>query len=362
MEPGFFCRQKKVCALGTIRQTPKTQPIILVSSLVRERISLTVYVDLVFFSNLAMDGVVLLTTAKVRRADISRFRLLAAAAVGAAYAAIMFVAHTPYLYSFAAKVAVSLLMVLLCFGYGGPLQLVRNFGAFYAVSFAALGGVIGIGFLLRSLDAPWAAMSLTDGGGIALEWRMQLVLFALAFLLAVWLFRQTAETRRRRDGLERQIWEAEVRLDNRSWTVRAMVDTGNRLYDPLTRMPVMIMEAGIWRQELPDGWCERLRGESADRLVAELDAARADGFAWAHRLRLVPYRAVNGTTRMMLALKPDGVLLSCEGQSPRLATRLLIGLDGGALSSESAYRAILHPDLIGQDKPEARPADAMTGG
>ncbi len=317
---------------------------------------MTVYVDLVFFTNLAVDGTVLLTTAKVRHLRPSRSRLFAAAFLGAMYAAAMFWAHIPYLYSFGAKVLISLAMVLLSFGYGGPLQLVRNFGAFYLVNFATLGGVIGLAFLLQSANSPWGGMTYTADGGILLKWQMQLGLFMTTFLLSIWLFRSTSETRAKRQELEQLFWNIEIKVEDRCWTVRALLDTGNRLYDPLTRIPVMIMEASIWRDELPQGWFERLKAESPDQLISEMDASFSEEYSWGNRLRLVPYRAVNGNTRLMLAVKPDVVLLSREGHPPLQVNRVLIGLDGGTLSSEGTYRAIVHPDMALADPVSSAPS------
>lgn len=311
---------------------------------------MTVYVDLVFLTNLAVDGTVLLATAKARQLRPSRSRLFAAALLGALYAALMFWAHIPYMYSFVVKVLISLIMVLLSFGYGGPLQLVRNFGAFYLVNFATLGGVIGLSFLLQSSGSPWGGMSYTADGGVLLEWQLQLGLFVTTFLLSIWLFRSTSETRRRREDLEQLFWDIEVRVEESSWSFKGLLDTGNRLYDPLTRIPVMIMEASIWKENLPQGWCERLKVESPDKLISEMDEVTSVSYAWGNRLRLVPYRAVNGqSSRLMLAVKPDVVLLSREGHPPIEVTRVLIGLDSGTLSSEGNYRAIVHPDMAHAD-------------
>jgi len=315
-----------------------------------------VYVDIVFLSNLAIDGAVLLATAKARRLRPSRWRLFGASALGGLYAAAMFGAHIPYLYSIGAKVFVSVVMVLAAFGYGGPLFFLRNFTAFYVVNFATLGGVIGLSYLLRSANSPWGAMTLTEDGGIVLEWQMQLGLFVVAFLLSAWMFRGSSETSRRKQQSDQLLWDIEIRIGEESWRVRALLDTGNRLYDPLTRIPVMILEASLWKERLPQGWSERLKDESPDRLIAELGDAEGDPHDWGSRLRLVPYRTVNGMSRLMLAVKPDSVLLFREALPPFQSNRLLIGLDGGTLSSEGSYRAIVHPDMVQADSASSAPS------
>jgi len=307
---------------------------------------MVVYVDLVFFTNLAVDGAVLLATAKICRLRPAIWKLLSAAALGAAYAAAMFWADIPYLYSLGAKLLVSALMLLIAFGYGGPLAFVRRAGIFYTVNFATLGAVIGAGTLLNAAGSPWSGMTVSPEGGLVLDWRMQLWLFAAAFGLSLWLYRGTAEIKRKNAETDRLLYLAEIRMDGESWQVPALLDTGNRLFDPLTRMPVMVMEAALWKHLLPEGWTERLQAESADRLVAELDETARQRFRLYDRIRLVPYRGINGTSRIMLAFKPDQVTLRREGSPPRTIHRLLIGLDGGTLSPEGLYRAILHPEMM----------------
>jgi len=307
---------------------------------------LTVYVDLVFLTNLAVDGTVLLTTAKVRKLRPGRTRIALSAALGAAYAAAMFLADIPYFYTFGAKVLVSAAMVLTAFGYGGPLRFIRIFGAFYLVNFATLGGVIGLSFLLKQAGSPWAAMSFTQQGGLLLNWQMQLGLFAAAFALSAWLFRSASFSAQSRERLETLIADVTVTVNGESIQCRGLVDTGNRLYDPLSRAPVMVMEASLWCEWLPEGWAARLQTEPADQLVAEMGEAFPDGFVLQDRLRLVPYRGVNGNTRLMLAVRPDAVSIALPDCAPHSNRRVLVGLDGGALSSDQTYRAIVHPDLV----------------
>ncbi|MBB6673212.1 sigma-E processing peptidase SpoIIGA [Cohnella nanjingensis] len=317
---------------------------------------MTVYVDLVFLSNLTMDAAVLLATAKARRLRPAKRRVAASATLGAAYAAAMFVATVPFLYTFGAKVGVSILMVLLAFGYGGPLRFARHLGSFYLASFAALGGMIGISSLLKYAGSPWELMEVTSSGSVAISFRMSAGLFAVTAAIAIWLYRGEKASVQSRDRLEALLADVSVRIDGQVWRCRGIVDTGNRLYDPLTRIPVMIMEAAVWRDQLPSGWADRLREEPADRLVSELDPSAPDGFAWSDRLRLVPYRGVNGSTRLMLAIKPDAVEIAVPGGNPLTHRRVLVGLDGGTLSAEGAYRAIVHADLTLADEQASAPS------
>ncbi|UUZ85567.1 sigma-E processing peptidase SpoIIGA [Paenibacillus sp. P26] len=47
----------------------------------------------------------------------------------------------------------------------------------------------------------------------------------------------------------------------------------------------------------------------------------------------------------MLAIKPDRVIITTEDKQIE-SMKVLIGLDGGRLSSDNAYQAIIHPSLL----------------
>ncbi|GJM81367.1 hypothetical protein HMSSN139_38630 [Paenibacillus sp. HMSSN-139] len=137
--------------------------------------------------------------------------------------------------------------------------------------------------------------------------------------------------------------EVEVRVGDTTITCTGLIDTGNQLTDPLSRLPVTVMEASLWERVLPPSYRGKLADERADNLILEL--TEAGDFPWPERLRLVPYRGINKGTQFMLALKPDEVTVRLEGREYR-SPRVLIGLDGGRLSTEGTYRAIVHPALV----------------
>lgn len=98
--------------------------------------------------------------------------------------------------------------------------------------------------------------------------------------------------------------KVEVCIDEVVISCTGLLDTGNQLTDPLSRMPVIVMEVSLWQDMLPASWKGRFKDEAPDNLILELDQ---ESFQWQDRLRLVPYRGINKGTAFMLAMKPDRV-------------------------------------------------------
>ncbi|RXZ77105.1 sigma-E processing peptidase SpoIIGA [Paenibacillaceae bacterium] len=310
------------------------------------------YVDLVFLVNLVIDGAVLLMTAWVRGIRPRWSRIAASAGIGASYVVLMFLPPVAFMFTFIIKFGLSLLMLWVAFGFSGLQFFIRNIAAFYGVNFAAAGGVLGIYYLLQNSSEVWNGIWLMRTGGPGINFRFGLLFLGGAFAISLIIYRLVLKGRKQREELQSYIAEVTVAIDGREWRFRGLIDTGNHLRDPLTRTPVMVMEAAIWEKELPASWLIRIREAQVDKVVADFGDEACE---WQDRLRLIPYRGVNRGTQFMLAIKPDYVEIEQEGRSCK-THRVLIGLDGGKLVSDGAYQAIIHPSLI-----ESLTQDPLTG-
>lgn len=263
---------------------------------------MVVYIDLIFAANLLIDGILLWLTGWLVKLKVSWWRLALSALVGALYVVMMFVPELSFLYTFLIKFGLSVVMLWIAFGFRSLQSYLRVLGAFYIINFAAAGGIVGIHYLLQSSGDIWNGILFTSSGGQA--YRMKIGFwFVLAVLpLVLLLFKLFHSSRVRREQLESYIGEVTVEIDGVTVVCPGLLDTGNRLSDPLTRIPVMVMEASLWEGHLPASWKGRLTQTSADTLLLETDG---QSFAWQDRMRLVPYRGINRGSSFMLALKPD---------------------------------------------------------
>ncbi|MFD3258511.1 sigma-E processing peptidase SpoIIGA [Paenibacillus lentus] len=304
---------------------------------------MVVYIDLIFLMNLLIDASLLLVTAWIRKQRVRAWRILVSAAVGAAYVVMMFLPELSFLFTFLVKFLFSVVMLWIAFGYASLQNYLRNMGAFYMVNFAAAGGILGIHYLLQNSGEVWNGIWYSASGGLGFSLEVGSIFTVVVFFIVIVWFKMVVASRRATERVESCLAEVRVRIDETTVQCTGLVDTGNQLKDPLTRWPVMVMEASLWDHVLPDSFLGRLAAEQADNLIMEWSDEEL--FPWRDRLRLVPYRGINKGSQFMIALKPDEVSIVQEGRI-MTTNRVLIGLDGGRLSAEAAYRAIIHPVLI----------------
>ncbi|NOU95394.1 sigma-E processing peptidase SpoIIGA [Paenibacillus sp. LMG 31456] len=301
-----------------------------------------VYVDIIFLVNVLIDAALLWTTARSRKLEFRWWRLASSACIGGGYVVFMFFPPLSFLFTFGVKFLLSLLMLLTAFGFGGMRYFWSNVGTFYIVNFAAAGTILGVHYFWMSSSDVMNGILFTQSGGTEHEVQIGLLFLFVVLLFAVWLYRHVHQAAKRKDDLASFLAKVDVYIDGFASSCTGLIDTGNQLYDPLTKTPVMVMELSQWGEKIPDSWKLRIERAEVDQILM---AIGTEEFEWQDRLRLVPYRGVNRSTQFMLAIKPDRVVITM-GDKQFEAMKVLIGFDSGKLSSDNAYQAIIHPNLL----------------
>ncbi len=278
----------------------------------------TVYVDSLFLINLIVNYIMLLVTAKITASPARRLRLLGAAAGGAAYAVAAVIPAAAFLVNPFVKIAFGILMALAAFG--GQARLVRTTLVFFAVS-AAFGGVV-------------TAASLLGGGSVigglftSASLRILILSFAVGYLILTLVFKRAA---RHKGGV---IVPVTVSHAGREVLVRALRDTGNALSDPLSGRPVMVAGVGDLKPLFTPDVASALSGlyrKGAVRVMEELSETGQK-----IRFQLIPYSAVGVSGGMLLAFKPDEIVV--DGTSRK---GMLLAMSPNSVSESGTYSALI---------------------
>jgi stage II sporulation protein GA (sporulation sigma-E factor processing peptidase) len=304
--------------------------------------SVEVYLDLIFLTNVLFDAAMIMVTAGIRRTPIRYWRIIAASIIGAIYSILMFFPAFSLLFTIFSKLVFSFLLVYIAFGFRSLQHYMRNLGMFYLIHVATAGSVFAVHYLLLSSGEVMRGILLSPSAATAFAIESGLWLAFPVFAGSLFFFRTVFKSSLRTEALTSYIAEVRVEIDTTIRCCKGLIDTGNQLYDPLTRTPVMVMECEQWIDSLPDIWVKRIRSNDVDLIIASMDK---EEFMWSDRLRLIPYRGINRGTQFMLALKPDKVTISIN-QTTYEINKVLIALDGGKLSVNGSYQALVHPMLV----------------
>ena len=216
-----------------------------------------VYIDRVAVLNLAVDYLLLLTTATLAGTTLRRLRFLLCAVLGAAYAVGVFL--WPLLAHPLCKVAAGTVMALLAFWK--EVRPWRLTALFWLLSGGLAGLLLALGLLAGSPRGIVQHIYYAD-----ISWPVLLGTAAGFYGLLYLVFRQTA----RHEGGE--LMEIEVVVAGRRCRLRALRDNGNTLRDPIRGQPVLVAEAAALRAMTPDerGTLIRLTGRFRALLEQQL--------------------------------------------------------------------------------------------
>lgn len=278
-----------------------------------------VYLDALFLLNFVVDYLLLLAAGRLAGEVLHRGRLALGAALGAGYAAAVFLPGMGFLLYPLCKLAAGVLSLLV--GYGGSRRLLRVSLVFFAVSAAFGGGILALELL--------GGQGLTLENGIlysAMDLRLILLSAAACYVVVTLLFQRTAK----HSALRRELVPAVLTLEGRRVVLTALVDTGNTLTDPATGRPVMVAEgekvAGLFRRDEAPG-PDELRDP-----VAALERLSGLGI----RCRLLPYQAVGVECGMLLAVRLDGAKIGNEDYG-----KLMVALSPNRLTDGGGYCALI---------------------
>ncbi len=300
---------------------------------------MTVYLDLIFLTNFLIDWILLWSTAFVLKLRPRWYRLGLGAGLGATYTLVIFFPYLTSLFTFFTKLFFSALMVFCAFGFYRLQVFLERILTFYMVAFILGGGLLGIHYALQTESEVFSGIVLTQTGGMgtSITWGFIIIAFPVLWWLSGRALKQLHVTNRKAVFFV----DVEIKVNEQAVTCRGLIDTGNQLYEPLTRWPVTIADLHLFEEVLPPALYQAIKNKedlSSHELLFNLDDS------WLNKVRIIPYRSVSRGMDLLLALRPDQVRISLDGTTYE-TKKALIGLNPQALSSDGSYQAIVHPQM-----------------
>ncbi|KKI93731.1 peptidase [Bacillus sp. SA1-12] len=301
---------------------------------------MSIYLDVIWFLNFSFDLFLLLLTAIALKRKIYKLRILLAAFLGSSIVLMMFSPLAFMATHPIGKMIISMMMVIIAFGFYRFRYFFQSLLTFYFVTFMVGGGMIGAHYFLQAemkyLDG--LLMTNSSGFGHPISW-----LFVLIGFPIMWIF-----SRNRLEGLEAkkihfdQMVTVTISVDSTQFTLSGLVDSGNQLYDPITRSPVMVIDTMKAKEYIPAQLVYQALQQDVMRSLSE---SGDESHPWEHRVRIIPYRVVGSENQFLLGFKPDEVWIETKNEKIKVH-KTIVGLNRTTLSSENEYECIVHPKML----------------
>ena len=259
-----------------------------------------IYLDVLVTINGLMTYFLLLGCAKITGRARAVKRMLISALLGGISALIIFVPlHNPWI-SFGYKLAIAIALVRVAFAYTGWRQFWRDLLVFFALSFF-FGGVV---FGLLSLMAPYYMLYHNGVVYFHIPSLVLIITFGICYFLIV----QFSKVFSARLAVQER-YILHVVLQGNSVSLRAMVDTGNRLVEHFSGDPVILCYAKALQPIL-----SKPLWQAVENWQHTQDTGALQQLESLPGLRMIPYHAL-GKTGLLPAFRPDSATVTTGGRT-----------------------------------------------
>lgn len=296
---------------------------------------MTVYLDVVFMENVLMNYIIIFATGVVIKAECKKWRILAGSLVGAVYTVVMYLNIIPIYSNFIMKLVLSVVIVYIAFKTKSVKRLVKNLIIFYLVSFIFGGCVFALMYFLQPQMA-----EIRNGVFVgAYPLKVALIGGFVAFIILQVSFKLVKNKFSKKD----MIYDVDIFINENQVKVRALLDTGNLLKDPITGFPVIVVEHKSLSKVLPEKVLDNLDkilGGDIDELTKNEKFNKTIS-----RFRIIPFSSLGKQNGLLLGIKADKICIISD-EKVDMVNDAIIGIYDKSFTKNGAYHAIFGLDML----------------
>lgn len=294
---------------------------------------MTIYLDVVIIENLIMNSIIMYATAIVTKNKIKHIRILIASLIGAIYSVVSYISNLAIFSNLFTKILLSIIMVYIAFNPKGIKTLGKITLLFYLTSFLFGGVAFSMIYIIKPQN-----IIMKDGlflGTYPLKTIFIGAIIASIILIAG--FKVVKNKISKKD----MFCNVNIKIQGKEKNIKVMIDTGNLLKDPISGMPVIVIE----HTELYDILPKELLNNLEKILGGDLESIPENiKNEYLPKLRVIPYSSLGKQNGMLLGIKADEVKIEKEEENIR--KNVIIGIYNKALTKRGEYNGLIGIELI----------------
>ncbi|MCJ7839560.1 sigma-E processing peptidase SpoIIGA [Lederbergia sp. NSJ-179] len=298
---------------------------------------MVVYLDIIWLLNFLIDSFLLWATSIYLKRKIHPFKILLGGLLGSL---VILMAMTPIstwsTHPFM-KGILSVLMVWITFGYKRVSTFFASLFTFYFATFLMGGILIGAHYFLSfHLDFRTSvAIETVRGYGDPISW-----LFLAGAFPVAWYFSKTRINHLTKTSIQYDVlYDVYIMINEIEVELKGLIDSGNQLYDPISKKPVMIVSIEPFQNDLPEEVQAVADGQN-DLYTASATLPTE----WTHIMRLIPAKTLGKNNQLLCAFKPEKVMIK-EENGRNIEKDVLLVFTTQQLSGDGTFQCILHPQM-----------------
>jgi stage II sporulation protein GA (sporulation sigma-E factor processing peptidase) len=236
------------------------------------------------------------------------------------------------------KLCFSFAMVLITFGYKRLSFFIKAVFFLYLSTFLSGGTLIGVHYFIKfdSRLTEEVLLGSVQGFGDPISWLFVMLGFPIVWYLSRKGVASLEITKIQFD----QLVNVDLFIQDLVHSFKGLVDSGNQLYDPITKAPVMIISIQNVKEQLPIELLQMI--VNPDEYIFGTKEIPAK---WENKIKMIPCKVVGQDHQIVIAFKPDQLEIRTEEETIKV-TKALISFTMQQLSSDDAFQCIVHPKML----------------
>ena len=280
------------------------------------------YVEYVFAENFIIDFILLFITGRLIKRIIVYKRIIAASMIGALYVILTAYIGKDFMTYFIVKVSVSILMIMIAFDSKGILINIRVILCFYITSLLMVGIITALYYLTYDRVTVNA-----------------IVISLFLGYMALHFFFTEVKKRIEKSNYMRLVT---INIGTSSKKLKAFIDTGNELTDPMTGKHVIVVNIesirNILGEELYYNILKFYRNNENNYEILLNENNNIN-------LKIIRYNTISSKGEMMICVTPDEIKVEGNGKQV-ITSDAIIGISQKKISQKEDYDALLFNKIL----------------
>lgn len=294
---------------------------------------MTIYLDIILLENLLMNYIIVFATGLIIKVKIKQLNLILASLIGAIYSVLSYLTAMQIYSNFLLKLILSICMVYVAFRSKNIKALLKHLILFYLTSFAFGGCAFALLYYVRPQDV------LMKNGVYIGTYPLKIALLGgiVGFAIINIAFKVIKSKISKKD----MFCEVEINFNHKVSGVKAMIDTGNLLKDPITGNNVIVVESEKLEEIIPKDILKNI-----EHLIAgQLQEEREEMQEYLARVRVIPFSSLGKQNGMLVGFKPDKIVIKCEDIEKEIS-KVIVGIYDKKLSKNNDYTALVGINIM----------------
>lgn len=295
---------------------------------------MTVYLDIVLLENICMNYIILYATGLINKVKINNIRIFLSSLLGSTYAVMSFISVLEIYSTIILKLILSISMIYLAYKPKNLKTLIKETIIFYLSSFALGGAAFFLLYFIRPQDI------LIRNGVYIGTYPIKIALLGgiVGFIIINISFKIIKGKLNRKN----MFCDIEIYFIDKISKVKAMIDTGNLLKEPITGAPVIVVEKNMLENVIPKNIIDNIDkiiiGDSQE-IIENLDEE------YKSRFKVIPFSSLGKQNGILLGFRSDKIIIEYE-ENKIEENNVIIAIYNQTLSKYEKYTALIGIDLL----------------